>query len=177
MSTSATFLSPTWYGDSFGHSSAAHARWRTVAGWPRFRKRLVTFVRGFFSGKPPTYVGHNPVARIYLSVLLLLLIVQGTTGLVIAGTDVYMPPFGSTMKEWVAADTHDPALVKPYAPDSVNAEAYAAMREFRSPFVEVHEYNFFILLTLIAFHIFVAVYAELREGGAIISAMFTGERS
>jgi Ni/Fe-hydrogenase 1 B-type cytochrome subunit len=161
----------------WGFIGGPYARWRALLPAGRgFGKRLSEFIRGFFKGHPPTYLGHNPVARIYLSVLLLLLLVQAGTGLVIAGTDVYMPPFGSTIKEWVAADTHDPALVKPYAADTVNADAYKEMRAFRSPFVEVHETNFFILLTLIGFHILVAVYAELREGGAIISAMFTGRK-
>ena len=161
----------------WGFIGGPYARWRALLpGGRGFGKRLAEFVRGFFKGHAPTYLGHNPVARIYLSVLVLVLIVQGATGLVIAGTDVYMPPFGSTMKEWVAADSHDPALVKPYAADTVNADAYAEMRAFRSPFVEVHEVNFFIILAMIALHIIVAVYAELREGGAIISAMFTGRK-
>jgi cytochrome b len=161
----------------WGFIGGPYARWRALLpGGRGFSKRLGEFVRGFFKGHPPTYLGHNPIARIYLSVLVLLLIVQGATGLVIAGTDVYMPPFGSTMKEWVAADTHDPALVKPYATDTVNADAYAEMRAFRSPIVEVHEINFFILMALIAFHIVAALYVELREGGAIISAMFTGRK-
>ncbi|HSD69729.1 MAG TPA: cytochrome b/b6 domain-containing protein [Woeseiaceae bacterium] len=161
----------------WGFVGGPYARWRALLpGGRGFGKRLAEFVRGFFAGKPPTYLGHNPVARIYLSVLLLLLLVQGGTGLILAGTDVYMPPFGSKIAEWVAADTHDPALVKPYAPDTVNADAYASMREFRSPIVEVHEYNFFVLLALIGLHIIAALYVELREGGAIISAMFTGRK-
>ena len=158
----------------WGFIGGPYARWRAfLPGGRGFGKRLAAFVRGLVSGKPPTYLGHNPLARIYLSVLLLLLLVQGGTGLILAGTDVYLPPFGSTMAEWAAGDTHDPALVRPYAPDTVNADAYAEMRKFRSPIVELHEINFFILLTLITLHIFAALYVELREGGAIISAMFT----
>jgi Ni/Fe-hydrogenase 1 B-type cytochrome subunit len=161
----------------WGFIGGPYARWRALLpGGRGFGKRLAEFIRGFFKGDARTYLGHNPVARIYLSALVLLLIVQGATGLVIAGTDVYMPPFGGAMKQWVAADTHDPALVRPYAEDSVNADAYAEMRAFRSPFVEVHKYNFFILLTFIAIHIAAAVCVELREGGAIISAMFTGRK-
>jgi hypothetical protein len=83
---------------------------------------------------------------------------------------------GGTMREWVAGDTHDPALVRPYAPDTVNAQAYADMRAFRAPIVETHELTYFILLALIAIHIASAVIAELREGGTIISAMFTGRK-
>jgi cytochrome b len=153
------------------------ARWSALlpAG-PKFGSRLAALVRSAFSGTVPFYIGHNPLARIVLTLLVSLLVVQGITGLVLAGTDVYMAPFGDTMREWVAADTHDPALVRPYSPETVNAAAYAEMRAFRSPIVETHELTFFVLLTLIAIHVAAAVFAEFQEGGSIISAMFTGRK-
>lgn len=161
----------------WGFIGGPYARWRALLPCgPGFGRQLVEFVRGFFAGHSPTYLGHDPVARIYLSILLIFLLVQGATGLVLAGTDVYMPPFGGTFAEWVAADTHDAALVRPYTPETVNADAYASMRAFRSPIVTVHEYTFFVLLAMIAIHIAVAVIVELREGGTIISAMFTGRK-
>jgi cytochrome b len=154
-----------------------YARWRALLpGGPMFGRRLLGFAKGFVSGHAPFYLGHNPLAKIVLSLLVLLLVVQGATGLTLAGTDVYMPPFGSAVREWVAADTHDPALVRPYASETVNTEAYADMRSFRAPVVDVHKFNFFILLTLIGIHIVAAVVAEFREGGAVISAMFTGRK-
>jgi cytochrome b len=153
------------------------ARWRALLpGGPMFGRRLVAFVKGLLGGHAPFYLGHNPLAQIFLTLLVLLLFVQGATGIVLAGTDVYMPPLGSTMRAWVAADTHDPALVRPYAPDTVNTEAYADMRAFRAPVVETHEITYFILLALIAIHVAAAILAELREGGSIISAMFTGRK-
>jgi Ni/Fe-hydrogenase 1 B-type cytochrome subunit len=153
------------------------ARWRALLpGGPMFGRRLVQFVKGFFAGHPPFYLGHNPLARILLSLLVLVLIVQGVTGIVLAGTDVYMPPFGGTMREWVAGATHDPALVRPYASDTVNTQAYADMRAFRAPIVETHELTYFLLLALIVIHIAAAILAEFREGGTIISAMFTGRK-
>lgn len=153
------------------------ARWRALLpGGRMFGRRLVDFVKGFVAGDAPFYLGHNPLARIFLSLLVLSLVVQGSTGMVLAGTDVYMPPFGSIVREWVAADTHDPTLVRPYSPATVNTEAYADMRAFRGPIIDVHEYNFYILLALIAFHIASAIVAEFREGGAVITAMFTGRK-
>ncbi|HET8699914.1 MAG TPA: cytochrome b/b6 domain-containing protein [Gammaproteobacteria bacterium] len=161
----------------WGFVGGHYARYSALLpGGRGYGRRLAAFVKGFFSGRTPVYLGHNPLARIFLSVLLLLLVVQAATGLVIAGTDVYMPPFGGTFREWAAADTHDPALVRPYAPETVNAAAYAEMRAFRAPVVTIHEYGFFALITLIAIHVAAAVIAELKEGGAIISSMFTGRK-
>jgi Ni/Fe-hydrogenase 1 B-type cytochrome subunit len=153
------------------------ARWRALLpGGRQFGRRLVAFVKGFAAGHAPFYLGHNPLARIFLSLLVLLLIVQGTTGIILAGTDVYKPPFGGVVREWVAADTHDPSLVRPYAPETVNDESYAEMRAFRSPVITIHELNFYGLLILITIHIAAAVITEFREGGAVITAMFTGRK-
>jgi cytochrome b len=161
----------------WGFIGSPFARWRALLPvGPLFGRRLREFVKGIVAGDPPFYLGHNPLARIVLTLLVLSLLVQGATGIVLAGTDVYMPPLGGAMREWVAADTHDPALVRPYTPDSVNPQAYADMRAFRSPIVEAHELNYFVLLTLIAIHLAGAVVAELKEGGAVISAMFTGRK-
>jgi len=153
------------------------ARWRALLPvGDRFFRRLAEFVRGFAKGEAPFYLGHNPLARIILSLLVLLLVVQGSTGLILAGTDVFMPPFGGAVKEWVAAETHEPALVRPYAPETVNPDAWSEMRAFRAPIIDVHELNFYLLLLLIGIHIAAAVVTEFREGGTVISAMFTGTK-
>src|SRR5690606_20634981 len=124
--------------------------WRALLpGGREFGRRLAEFLRGLARGHAPFYLGHNPLARIFLSLLVLLLVVQAGTGLVLAGTDVYMPPLGGVMQEWVAGDTHDPELVRPYANETVNPDAYAEMRAFRSPIVRIHEYNFYLLIALV----------------------------
>jgi cytochrome b len=51
------------------------------------------------------------------------------------------------------------------------------MRSFRSSFVTVHYWNFYALLFLIVIHITGVVVTELREGGGIVSAMFTGRKA
>lgn len=161
----------------WGFVGGRYARWNALLpGGRGYGRRLAEFLKGFFSGRAPAYLGHNPAARIFLSLLLLLMLVQAATGLVIAGTDVYMPPFGGAFREWVAADTHDPTLVRPYAPETVNAAAYAEMRAFRSPLVAIHEYNFFILLAMSVVHIAAAVIMDGKEGGGVISSMFTGRK-
>ena len=51
-----------------------------------------------------------------------------------------------------------------------------AMRAFRKPFITVHEFTFYLLLGLIVLHILAVVITELREGGNLTSAMFTGKK-
>src|SRR5690606_14196028 len=56
------------------------ARWRALLpGGREFGHRLSEFVRGFLGGHAPFYLGHNPLARILLSAIVLLLVVQGAT--------------------------------------------------------------------------------------------------
>lgn len=161
----------------WGFIGGRFARWKALLPIGRgYAAGLAAFVRDLAAGRPAFYLGHNPLARIVLSLLLLSLVVQAATGIVLAGTDVYMPPLGGAMREWVAGDTHDPTLVMPYSPETVNADAYANMRAFRAPIVRTHEYNFYVLLVLVAVHVAAAVVTELRERGNVISAMFTGRK-
>jgi Ni/Fe-hydrogenase 1 B-type cytochrome subunit len=102
--------------------------------------------------------------------LLLLLLIQLVTGLVIAGTDLFWPPFGHWFAQWVAAPGVDPATIQPGAVDVIDKAQYQAMRAFRGPFVEVHEFAFYTLAILIVLHLIAVVLTELHEGGNITSA-------
>jgi Ni/Fe-hydrogenase 1 B-type cytochrome subunit len=110
------------------------------------------------------------------SLLLVLLLIQMVTGLILAGTDLYWPPFGSFFAEWIAAPGVDPGSIQPGATDLMDKAAYQSMREFRAPFVEVHEIVFYVLAAAIVLHIIAVVVTELREGGSITSAMLTGRK-
>jgi len=70
----------------------------------------------------------------------------------------------------------DPSQVRPYAPETVNDVSYKEMRAFRTPVIETHLTTFYVLLVLILMHLIGVVTTEVRKGGAIISAMFTGRK-
>jgi Ni/Fe-hydrogenase 1 B-type cytochrome subunit len=175
----------------FGYVFAANLGWRVIwaflgnrqARWSAilpfgsgYGISLKTYVSGLFKGDGPSYLGHNPVARLIISLFLLLLIVQAITGLVLAVTDIYYPPFGYWFASWVAAPGVDPSTLVPYDKTGIDAASWDAMRAFRSPFVIVHYWVFYALLFLIVIHILGVVVTELREGGRLVSAMFTGRK-
>ena len=56
------------------------------------------YVMGFLDGGLNRYVGHNPLGRISVTVMLVLLLVQAVTGLVLVGTDIFYLPLGG----WIA---------------------------------------------------------------------------
>lgn len=154
-----------------------YARWRSILpGGPGYMTALRAYSASFMSGEPQQYVGHNPVARIGVFLLFLLLVVQLATGLVIAGTDLFWPPFGHWFAQWVAAPGVDAAAVQPGASALINQASYQEMRAFRRPFVTLHEFAFYALAVVIVVHLIAVVLTELHEGGSITSAMFTGRK-
>ena len=110
---------------------------RAVAQHPSWRSGVFgsseRLYGSFLTGEPQQYVGHNPLARIAVALLFLLLLIQVATGLVIAGTDLYWPPFGRWFAAWVAAPGVDPSLVVPGAERTYRQTSYDAMRAFPQP--------------------------------------------
>lgn len=107
-------------------------------------------------------------------VLLTLMYTQMVSGLVIAGTDIYYPPFGSYFAQSIAVDKDNISTIKPYSKVNVDEKVYKAMREIRKPFITAHVYAFYGLIFLIPFHILRVIIAERKERSALVSAMFNG---
>ena len=154
-----------------------YARWSAIHPFqPGFGAAIKSYIRELLRGDVRPYLGHNPVARVMVSLLLVLLVLQAATGLVLAGTDIYYPPFGPWITSWIAAPGVDPSTIVPYDKTGIDPASWEAMRSFRSPIVTIHAWNFYALLVAIGIHIAGVVTTELREGGAIVSAMFTGQK-
>ncbi len=154
-----------------------HARWRDLLpGGRGYLASLRRYLAALVGGEHPQYLGHNPLGRISLVLLLLLLLTQAVTGLVLAGTDLFLPPFGASIASDIAARGVDPAALVPYAPQMYDQDAYASMRAMRAPFVRMHGYAFYALLVLGALHIVAVIVTEVRGGGNLVSAMFTGKK-
>ena len=111
-----------------------------------------------------------------MAALLLLIFIQAATGLVLAGTDLFYPPIGHWIAQWVAAPDVSPESLAPYAAEMYNTAAYESMRAFRKPFGMTHHYSFYFLIAVIVIHVTAVIITEVREGGSIISAMFTGRK-
>jgi Ni/Fe-hydrogenase 1 B-type cytochrome subunit len=162
----------------WGFMGNRYARWgRVLPGGKGYVQALRSYVASLLAGRPQQYLGHNPLGRLGVAVLFLLILIQAVTGLVLAGTDLFYPPIGRWIAQWVAAPDVDPAAVRPYAPEMYDAAAYESMRSFRKPIVLVHLYSFYMLLVMVVVHVTAVIVAELREEGNIISAMITGRKS
>jgi Ni/Fe-hydrogenase 1 B-type cytochrome subunit len=154
-----------------------YARWKAILpGGKGFLTAIREYKAGFSSGHIQYYQGHNPLSRLMITLLFILLTIQAITGLVLAGTDIYYPPFGQSIKAWVVEDASKIEVLKPYSKENVNEKKFAEMRAFRKPFIITHVYAFYTLLVLIVLHIGAIVITEIRERSGLISAMFTGRK-
>ena len=86
----------------WGFIGGKYSRWKMILPLGKdYFCSLREYIIGAKTGKPTAYLGHNPVARLMVALLFLLLTTQAITGLTLAGTDVYMPPFGNQVVEYV----------------------------------------------------------------------------
>lgn len=134
------------------------------------------YVVSFFGQFPKHYLGHNPIGRISVAVMLVLLVAQAITGLVLAGTDIFYPPIGGWIAGWIAAEGVEPGSLVPYAKEMYDEQAYQDMRAFRSPFIITHLYAFYVLVVVVILHVAAVIITEIREGGSLVSALFTGRK-
>ena len=124
-----------------------HASWSAILPFHTgYGAALKTYLRELIRGDVRPYLGHNPVARAMVSIFLILLTLQAVTGLVLAGTDIYYPPFGHWIASWIAAPGIDPSTIAPYDKTGIDPTSWEAMRSFRSVFLTVHYWNFYALL-------------------------------
>ena len=148
-----------------------YERWHKILPFKKgFKAELVAFIQG----KKVAYKGHSPAGKLMILALLSAMTVQMTSGLVIAGTDIYYPPFGQYFAESIALNKDNITAITPYSKENIDPAAYQVMRDFRKPFITAHIYAFYCLLLLIPLHIIGVIIAERREKSALVSAMING---
>lgn len=160
----------------WGFIGNKYARWSNTLPNKGFSDKLRLYIHSVKSGEPQQFVGHNPMGRLAITFILLLMLILAVTGLVRAGTDIYYPPFGSFVAEYITAPGTSPEDIKPYVPDGTDEEKVKNLKAFKGPFGKIHIYSSYVLMFMIVLHIFFVVRAEVREGGGLITAMFTGKK-
>lgn len=153
------------------------ARWNAILPFGKvYKAQMNAYLQGRKIGQPVNFLGHNPLARWSVMLMLILMTAQGATGLVLASTDIYAAPFGSQIKQWVAADKSQLDKIKPYDKTNVDPIAYKEMRDFRKPYRTLHTYFFYLLALSVLIHIIAVVVAENRERSGLTSAMLSGRK-
>lgn len=162
----------------WGFIGSRNARWSALLpGGKGYFRELKSYCSSLFSSSPEPHLGHNPAGKLAVAAMLLLLTVQAITGLFLAGSDIFYPPIGHWIAEWIAAPGVDPATLQPYAVETYEAAAYEQMRSIRKPMVTIHLYSFYTLAGLVILHLLAVVLTEMRERTSLVSAMITGYKS
>jgi cytochrome b len=157
---------------AWGFIGNRYARWRTLIPSGGQMSRIQAYKQSIKQGAPLQYA----LGQLAVVVLFLCLITMAITGLIRAGTDIYYPPFGSIAAEYIAQPGVDPGSLIPYDTSAVDKEKYDALKAFKKPFGSVHIYTSYFLMFLIIVHIAAVIRVEIKQGGGIISAMFTGKK-
>lgn len=153
-----------------------YARWDAILPTGGFTHAARAYVASIRAGHPQQYAGHNPLARLALTAILLLLLVLAGTGLIRAGTDILFPPFGGAAEAYLGKTTVDGVPLTPFNLDKADPDRKKSFDAFRKPVGTIHLYGAYLLWLLIVIHVAAVVITDIREGGAIISAMFTGKK-
>ncbi|BAJ01954.1 cytochrome b/b6 domain-containing protein [Shewanella violacea] len=127
-------------------------------------------------GGNPQYIGHNPMGKLAVLVIMLTLTLIMVTGLIRAGTDIYYPPLGASLTQYIAAEGVDASSIKPYDETGVDKAKLAVIKPYKSLAGTVHLYSVYFLMLLIVLHVTGVIIAELRHQPGIISAMFSGNK-
>ena len=155
------------------------ARWKAMLPFgPGYGKAALGYAASLRTDRPQQYLGHNPLGRLAVAAILLTLVVIAVTGLVRAGTDLYLPPFGGIVAEHIAKPgvSAETLRANPSDRSLVQKDLRQELRPARQTFGTVHRWASYFLWLLIVVHITAVVITEQREGGALVSAMFTGKK-
>lgn len=158
----------------WGFIGNRYARWRALL--PASPAATREYLAGLRAGRAPRYAGHNPLGRLSVTAMLALMLVMAGSGLTRAGTDLLFPPFGGAVEAYLGGTTVDGAALTPFNLDQADPKKkkrYDAVRRIAGA---THEYAAYLLWLLIAIHIAAVVVTEIREGGGIVSAMFSGKK-
>lgn len=157
----------------WGFIGNKYARWRELV--PN-KSAMDSYKTSIHEDAPQQFIGHNPLGKLAVIVILLTLISMAVSGLIRAGTDIYYPPFGGMVTGYIAAADTQPAALIPYDSSGVDQQKAAALKAFKSPVGKIHLYGAYFLVFLLLLHITAVVREERSGGGSIVSAMFSGRK-
>ena len=124
----------------------------------------------------PSYLGHSPSAKLAITFCLICLTVLIITGLIRAGTDIYYPPFGSSVQEFVAKPNVQPESLQPYDPTGVDLKKSQQLKQFKKPMGVIHYWASWVLIGWFLLHIAAVISYERHDQGNLISAMVHGKK-
>ncbi|WP_298768647.1 cytochrome b/b6 domain-containing protein [uncultured Shewanella sp.] len=158
----------------WGFMGNKFARWSALS----FKKGEVKqYINTINHPDAPQHIGHNPLGKMAIILMLLTLCSITITGLIRSGTDLYYPPFGSITQQFVAQANIESSSIKPYDKTGVDETKTALLSPYKKLAGKIHLYSVYFLLLLIFFHVVGVIWAEITHQPGIVSAMISGKKS
>ncbi|QYJ91920.1 cytochrome b/b6 domain-containing protein [Shewanella halotolerans] len=172
-----------WVGYLFAINLVIRLIWGVIGSHSARLSQLLPDLKGLSGykaklakGESPQYLHHNPMGRLAIFAMMLLLVTIMVTGLVRAGTDIYYPPFGGAVSDYIAQPGVDGASIKPYDDTGVDAQKVAILKPYKSLAGEVHVYSVYLLILMIVLHVAGVIVAEIKHQPGLVSAMISGNK-
>ena len=126
----------------WGFIGPRHARFSTFLVGP---SSVIQYAKDMFNPNSHAHVGHNPVGGLMVILMLLLVVIQATTGLFTTDAVIWTGPY------------------------------YPAVKESTSSLLStVHDVNFNIIIGAVVLHLAAITYYHWYKKQNLVSAMFTG---
>lgn len=142
----------------WGFIGNEYARWLDIIPYKKERWTAIWGnIKWYLSGfkiKPPTSIGHNPLASLFYAALFLVLISQVLTGIVLSGLEFGLAPLGSFFSGY----DHD------------------AKEAVEDIFKEVHEFGFWFIILFFIAHMTGLIVHTIFEKAGLFSSMIHGKK-
>lgn len=109
------------------------------------------------------FAGRSTLSRAIAGVLYAAFAVNAATGIVRAGTDIYLPPLGPSIRAYVAAAGADPGDVRAGRKEHVDEVRFTRVSRAKIPFGVAHIYGAFTIMAVAMTH---AIGVALTEWNA-----------
>lgn len=157
----------------WGFLGNRHARWREMLTFsPNVLTAFWTHVSDFVARRPYRYLGHNPLGSVAVVLMMTLMTVLAVTGLILSEFDAVY----TQVREWLSALGLGGSSVSSALASLDDEQFRLELRALRWQILSAHRYAFFALAAVVVVHVVAVVATEVREGGALISAMITGRK-
>jgi cytochrome b len=162
----------------WGFTGNRYARWRSVLPNRWSFQPIGAEIRSMIRRRPFEYLGRSPISRISVTIIFVLLLLEAGSGLVRAGTDLYYPPFGGVIVDFLAKPGVDPdTITMQTGREAVIGYRLKYIHQLQGLTGFVHSYSAYLLMGMIVLHISGAALSEIRQRSGVVSAMFSGKKS
>lgn len=105
--------------------------------------------------------GARSSSRLVVLLMFALLTVSTSSGIIRAGTDLYLPPVGYIVKFWIADDSSAP--VSPASMDNIDKRNHHLLNQIKIPFGLIHRWSAYFLMALIVLHVIISSDLGIRR--------------